>query len=631
MGLLALILFSPQAATATAEALSLARDQYIPLQEITRGMTGYGLTVFEGSRIDTFSVTVVGVQKAVRAAGSLIMVEVAGHDLARSNVAQGMSGSPIYLDGRLAGALAMGWGGALRPLAGVTPIEEMLTLPSDDRHTRPGARGLAGPASPPLEAMVEPLVAGRPDRQLAAGVFGQETGDFPAGRQPNLTGWPAPENLIIDLLQPLLPDGADSRGLGPENWIISPLARGARPAAAGSGAPARALAGGSACAVPLIMGDALLGAIGTVTWVQQDQVYMMGHPFMQRGPVNLPLATAEILTVFPSRQLSFKLGSIGPVVGAVHHDLRAGLSGRLGPAPDMIPVEVALDVQESAWSRTLQRRYSFQVVDDPQLTPTLVFWTLYNALLAESDDASLQNVAFEIVLELERSGATEELKLEGVNAGPGGVGGLAGDIMAPLSLLLNNPFEPVRIRSVSGKLHTRRPAVVASITGLTLAGAEVAAGQALRGRVELTATYESPLPVEVVLDLPPDLEPGEYRLAVASAAEMFALEAQRSPVRFQPRDLDGLLELLRAGRSAGTLAVVLFAPGTGVMVQGKELGRLPDRVARVIRNSDMQAGSTLADRVAHAENRTDWVLQGHAVMSITVNPAAQPAVQERRP
>jgi hypothetical protein len=107
-----------------------AQTDHIPLAEITRGMRGYGLTVFEGTRVDTFSVEVVGVQERMRADGSLIIIEVAGHDLQRSRIAQGMSGSPVFLDGRFAGALAFGWGGALRSLAGVTPAGEILSLPS---------------------------------------------------------------------------------------------------------------------------------------------------------------------------------------------------------------------------------------------------------------------------------------------------------------------------------------------------------------------------------------------------------------------------------------------------------------------------------------------------------------------
>lgn len=612
--------------------------EHISLAEITRGMTGYGLTVFEGTRIDTFTVTVVGVQRGVRADGSLILVEVAGHDLARSSIAQGMSGSPVYLDGRLAGALALGWGGALRPLAGVTPVEEMLTLPAGQGILPPGGKGLDAGLWGDSGALAASLASVRPAADLAAAVLGPGTA-VPVARDPgSLAGWPSPEELALELMAGLVPAGAPSAGLRPENWFITPLGLGGGALAgestgspAGDGAPA--LAGGSACAVPLVMGDAQLGAIGTVTWVQGDEVYMMGHPFLQRGPVNLPLATAEILTVFPSRQLSFKLGSVGRVVGTVHHDQRSGLSGRLGPAPRLVPVELELSLPGGDGAPGTGKTYRFQVVDDPQLTPMLVFWTFYNSLLAEGDDASRQNVAYSLTLELEDgTGRTmEPLTLTGLAAGPGGAGGLATEVMAPLNLLLDNPYGTVRLRKVVGTLAVSRPALTTTITGLTVPRTGAAAGGQLSCWVELTSWQEVPLRQRLTLDLPVDLEPGPYRLAVASAAEIFALEAQRAPGIFPPASLDGLLEVLRSERSPGTLVAVLFAPGSGVVLQGREMNHLPGRVAKVIRGGNLDATPTLADFVARAEARTDGVLQGHAVRNITVTPAAPPAVQERRP
>jgi hypothetical protein len=329
-GLFALLM--PLSASAAAPD-----PEFIPLAEISKGMTGYGLTVFEGSRIDTFSVKVVGVQKNVRADGSLLIVEVGGHGLELSSIAQGMSGSPIYLEGRFAGALAFGWGGALKPFAGVTPAAEMLALPTMPAAIPPAELRMSAPDMRSL------LVPGTPDRELMHDLFPDAAVESAGNsRGPaEMVGWPSPRDMIMTLLAEV--EGGKSGNLpGPDSWIVQPV--GFAGAAVG-GAYREPIAGpafrpGSACAVPLIMGDAKLGAIGTVTWVQDDRVLMMGHPFMQRGPVDWPLATAEVLTVFPSRQMSFKIGSIGDIVGTVHHDQRAGLAGSTGPAPAMVPVHV---------------------------------------------------------------------------------------------------------------------------------------------------------------------------------------------------------------------------------------------------------------------------------------------------
>jgi hypothetical protein len=598
----------PAAARATAD--------FIPLDEITPGMTGYGLTVFAGTAVDTFAVTVVGVQEGVRAAGSILLIEVAGHGLEKSAVAQGMSGSPIYLDGRFAGALAFGWGGALRPLAGVTPAAEILALP--DRPAADAARSLGAP--PDLRSLVEPGLGA----ELAMTLFGAAATPGAASDLP--TEWPRPETLARRLMAAWLPDLASADD-GPAGWICRPVGTPLAATTGSTGAPAAGLKAGSACAIPLVRGDAQLGVLGTVTRVDGDRVLMMGHPFMQRGPVDLPLATAEILTVFPSRQMSFKMGTLGEVVGTVHSDQRAGLAGRLGPAPRMIPVTVDVTGESGA-----SRRFEFTVADDPQFTPALVFWTLYNALLVEGDDASRQTLAYEVRSAWSgHPSLAEPLVAAGVVAGPGGAMGLASEWMAPLAVLADNPHRPLRLEGVEASFTLSRPMDTAAITGLRAPRSLAAdAGPVVLG-IELEPRRDEPRTLEVSLELPDHLEPGPYRIAVASAAEFFALESQRAAGRFQEPSLPNTVALLRTGRSPATLVVGVFAPGSAVVVQGAELAGMPPSRGRLVRSGNMQATPVLADLVARIEIPLDLALTGNAVRALTLTPAAEPFREERRP
>ena len=217
--------------------------------------------------------------------------------------------------------MAFGWPGALRPLGESLRPTEILALPT------------RLPAPPPAAGRPEAwtdlagLIAGSPG-ELARDLLELFVGsDRLVASAAAAAEWvrlarPGGAALARSQRSDRTPAGrGDSRRSGrnarPQSWIIQPLGGGPGPGATladpsgGSLRPATGLAPGSACAVPLVTGDAELGAIGTVTWVEGDQVYMMGHPFLQRGPVNLPLATAEILTVFPSRQMSFKMGYVG--------------------------------------------------------------------------------------------------------------------------------------------------------------------------------------------------------------------------------------------------------------------------------------------------------------------------------
>ncbi len=595
---------------------------HIPLAEITPGMTGYGLTVFRGTQVDTFGVTVIGVQEKVRAAGSLLLIEVSGHDLEISSIAQGMSGSPIYLDGRFAGALAFGWGGALRPIAGVTPAAEMLALPT----TIPAVSAARRAGTPVATEKLIPL--GADASALATDIWGvQSVVERPPVGSGSGSSWPDAPHMWLELAAALATDHPELDP-GPDQWLFQPLGLAGAGAGTSMATETERLVPGAACAVPLVTGDASLGAIGTVTWVDGDQVLMMGHPFMQRGPVNLPLATAEVLTIFPSREMSFKMGSVGRIIGTVHHDLRAGLSGRMGPAPEMIPVTVAVTREGAP-----DRQYEFAVIDDPMLTPTLVFWALYNGLLVAGDDASMQTMRYR--METTWSGppalSAKPVVVSGLTAGPGGAGALKAEVMTPLSVLLNNPHEEVRLLSVHATLEQSRPLKTAAIVGLTGPRSVLRPGQDVVFQAEVQPRLGPSETVEFAVTLPTQMSAGPYRVVVTSAADLFALESQRAAGRFQPVNLNSMLEILRTDRSRDQLVLAIFAPGEAMILQGQEMRNLPQSIARTVRTGNMQAQRSLADYVMRSEQTTPWVLTGHAVRSLRVQRADKPLAEESRP
>jgi len=593
---------------------ALAGPPTIAPGDIRPGMTGYGLSVFRGATVDTFGVKVIGVQPNVRVGGSMILVEVSGHGLELSSIAQGMSGSPVFIEGRLAGALAFGWGGALKPIAGVTPIEEMFAVPAGPA---PRAEDLG--TMPPWSQLVpgDDGAAG-----LAAALFPDALPTPAPAPAPALpAGWPGPAAMAEALFAP-----PAEAGTLPAAWICRPAGATAAAGEAGDGA-APALVPGGACAVPLVLGDALLGAVGTVTWVQDGRVWLFGHPFMQRGPVDLPLAGAEILTTFPSRDMSFKMGTIGQVVGTVHRDQRAGLLGVLGEEPPLVPVAVRVTGPEG------ERPYAFRVADDPLLLPALVFWSSYNSLLAEGNDASLQTVRVHVQTRWDAPGALghDGLAIDAVVDGPGGAAQLAPQLMAPLQILLNNPYHHVALRGVDVTVETAPGLATAGIVGLSGPEELPATGGPVTYTVELEPRRGARDRRQVTLDVPAGLGDGPYRVVAASAAELFALEAQRAAGLFAPASLDGIVRLLRSERSPGTLTVALFAPGHGVVVAGQELAALPGSVARTMLRAAAPDQRTLADTVARRDAPTPWILDGHALQDVRVGREPQPLTVEKRP
>ncbi len=589
----------------------------VPVSELQVGQTGYGLTVFQGTEPDTFGVTILGVRRAVRAGGDIIMVELSGHDLERSAVAQGMSGSPVYLDdGRLLGAVAFGWPGALRPIAGLTPAVELDI--ARDRRDLQYARGHDEWPSPGDPAMLlgDPTAVG-----LATSLY--PDAELPTATITTSDPWPTPEALAAELLPAAAPAAGEQ--LVPLNLSIFAVPVGA--ATASTSLEGASLKPGSACAVALVTGDAQLGAVGTVSLVEGDRIVCMAHPFLQLGPVDLPLAAAEIITFFPSRQMSFKIGSAGPVIGRVTHDLRGGLAGDLGVMAPTAPVTV--DVSLPSGKQT----FEFAVAKQRELTPQLVFWCLYNAVLAGGDDRSAQLVRYDVTLDLtDADGAPlEPVRLRGVTGGAGGVGALAADWQAPLQILLQNRHRPLTLTRVVADIRVERPLQMAWIQALH-APAVIAPGESFTVEVELARRYGTTWRERFEFTAPAGLVPGPLRLGVASAREFFQLDAMRASGLFGDHGLAVTVDLLNRPRSLDELTVALVHAETGYTAGGRELANLPPSVRQTLAAGPPSATeTTMAAYLLRAARPVGVILQGNAVQDVEVRQAPAPRPEGVRP
>jgi hypothetical protein len=597
--------------------VSAAPPAVFPLDDVRPGLTGYGLTVFTGTTVDTFGVEVLGIRRHVSPGGDVILVELSGHGLETSAVAQGMSGSPIYVDGKLLGAVSFGWQGALRPIAGVTPAGELLdvsaqaTLPGVSARPATG-QGLAAIFGPPA------------DHGLAASMFGGGSLPDPSSA-PAVVSFTGAGLSAEDLALALVP-GLAATAAGDGKLPFGLYTTGAGAAAGQSAGPAT-LTPGSACAVVLVSGDAQLGAIGTTSLVDGDRVVLMGHPFLQVGPVDLPLATAEVVTMFPSRVMSFKMASAGQVVGRVTHDQRAGLAGRLGEFAATVPVKVRVE------NGDVVQQFAYEVALEPQLTPALAFWCVYNSLLASGDDGSLQTVSYDLVTRW-RTAAGEDLppvRLSGLNAGPGSVAAIGGDWVPLLRLLMNSRHASLVPTSVEAVLRAHRPLDAAVIVSVQ-APARVATGESFAVTVDLEVWRGARRRETFTLSVPTDLIPGRYKIGVASATDFFALDAQRAPGLFQDDNLDATLAVLAVPRSPSTLVAALVSPDIGFVAAGRELSHLPGSVRRALDGSPAQAATpTLATYAARAERDLDVMLQGNVVIDLEIQSPPRPVAEEKRP
>src|SRR5262245_24480033 len=312
-----------------------AQNRMFPVEELRPGMTAVGRTVFEGDRLDEFKVHILGVlRNVIGPKRDLILARLEGGPLANAGVIAGMSGSPVYIDGRLVGAVSYSLGEfSKEPIAGITPIAEMIadaTLATPRRQLpRVEVAGTLTPES--FQASLRQAFSlTRPFAQSPGDV--QVLGDVSAGLG----------TLLRPIATPLTLGGFDPSIVAPvtsifhEQGFVPMLAGGAQsPASARAAAPR--LRPGDPIGVALMSGDLEIGATGTVTDIDNDLIRAFGHPFYGLGPTQFPLTRAYVHAVLPSLPASQKIASTGDVIGVISQDRATTIAGTLGKGPTMIP------------------------------------------------------------------------------------------------------------------------------------------------------------------------------------------------------------------------------------------------------------------------------------------------------
>src|SRR5687768_1958690 len=367
---------------AALSVLSLpAATPLMGVDEIRPGMTGVGRTIFEGAERSDFNVHILGVMRNVQGPKrNLILAKLEGGPLAETGVAQGMSGSPVYIDGRLIGAVSYSIGAFPKEaIAGITPIAEM----KDATATARRAPTAGGQVRIDLPITRESLTAALASSYAQLAPFASRTADVQAIGLPAAAGAqfgvmlrPISTPLVLGGFEPATAD-LISGAFGAAGF--TPVLSG------GSGAQSPevrnmkgALREGDAVGVALLSGDLELGATGTVTHIDGDKVYGFGHPFFNIGPTDFPLTRAYVYKMLPSLMASFKISALGEVIGTMQQDRATAIAGTLGKGPALIPMTVTLESDRGDGSA--KRTFNYHLVNDQVFTPLLSFVAMFNTL-----------------------------------------------------------------------------------------------------------------------------------------------------------------------------------------------------------------------------------------------------------
>jgi hypothetical protein len=546
-------------------------------------MKGYGLTVMEGEKVERFDVEVLGVVPNVTPGRSIIVVRASGLGLERSGIVAGMSGSPVYLDGKLAGALSSGFAFSKEAIGGVTPIEPMLAIEGGTETPPRRSAAALSARGPVFEALASP---GGERLGLLRKRFKEMEERLPAAASPLLapswSGFPA-ETLLrnADLLSRFgLPAAVPGSVVG-----------GALPAA---GTAARlTLSGGAAITALLVDGDLQLGATGTVTRVEKDGRFVaFGHTFLGFGELELPVAPSHVVTVLPSVYQSFKIGyPVSEPAWRLTKDRDAGVAGRTDGAAPMVPVRFHFG------SGGRERELHWRLAPHPRLLPLLLALSTDAALTISDPTPQDRTLRFRIRIETAAGPFSWEDVVSGPRAKETAI--LSASVLA--GLLEENEVGDPGITAVTIDASSEAGERRLRIVDAALASQKVAPGADVVATVRLADRRGQETARVVRVRVPGELPDGRAALVVGNGDVLSGLRMSLHPG--EPRTLSDVRRWLERIVPDDRLTAALVVPAHGAATGPETLSSLPPTAAALLSEGNRGAGSRrrVGSRIAGEE------------------------------
>ncbi len=581
-----------------------------PLEDLRPGMKGTARTVFSGSDTQEFGVEVLGVLPGFPGPRqSAIIARLSGSNVEKTGVFAGMSGSPVYIDGKIVGAIAFSFPFSKEPIAGITPIKQMIDLFDKgvgDERTRPkepravSFAQLAGTDWKPnlpkpavsSVSLLAPVAAGSPLLPL----LGQQMAPiatplvFNGISQESLSMF-APQ-LVASGLLPVSGAGGSA--------AITPMAE-----VNGNTFPP-----GSSISVQLVRGDYSLAAAGTVTMRDGDRIYAFGHPFLSLGASDMPMTESSVVTVIPNVNNSFKLAVPGRLVGSISQDRASGIFGLLGRAPKMIPVKVNLHT-----SRDRTETYSYEVVSDTFLTPLLLNITVFNTIT--SSERVLGESTISIKGEIKVKGQ-ETIQVDRRFSTNNAHVAAAGSIAAPVASLLTSGFEDVQLDGITLDISSSETKYAGTLERITLDRTEVRRGEKVEVQAYVRTESGKQFVQRIPIQIPDDAAAGQLLVFVGDGG---ALQEGSAAKSFVPQDLSQLVRAINTVKKSDRLYVKLFRITPGAVIGTSELPSLPPSMVATL-NSDRTSGGytpTVLSPVYEMElPPAEFVISGQQLIAIDV-------------
>jgi hypothetical protein len=606
---LLLLLVSATTSLAQSSKTSSTPNNFFPIEQIRPGMKAVGYTVTSGSEPEKFDVEILGVMSGFPNPNqSAVIIRVLGEQYAHSGIFGGMSGSPVYIDGKLIGAVAFSYQFSKDAIGGVTPIQQMVDI--FEQQKQGGSSSESRPRSISFS-------------EISFNENSREYMDFlKSVSGVSATGAQAAASPVTPVLQRIATP-LSVTGIAPEvlnrfapifqSWGFMPVAgtAGAAKIEPLTKADANTLKPGSTIVVPLVRGDFSLAASGTVTHRDGERIYAFGHPFLSLGVSDMPMNEGQVITVIPNTANSFKIAVPTAMVGVVSGDRSTGIYGELGRAPKMIPVEINLST-----SRGVTQPYRFEMVADRFLTPILMQMTTMATI--QSTERTVGDSTLQLRTRISLKGQPEIVLENRLSTSMNAPLVAAFATSAPINALFNSGFKDLLFERIQMDIVSRDSRNTGKLERLWINRTEVKRGEKIEvvafARTDSGNEYIERIPIQI----PEDAPLGQMQILIGDGS---ALQSSEPRSGFAPKSLSQMVSELNRLRKSDRLYYRLSRAETGAVINNEELPNLPPSVLATLGSDRTSGGYSLTRSTTLFEKElppAEFVISGQRTLNVTV-------------
>jgi len=599
--------------TAIAAGQNSRNPRFMTIDELRPGMKGIGRTVFEGTKIEEFQAEIMGILKNVQPKQDLILARLSGGPLEKTGVIQGMSGSPVYIDGRLIGAVAYSFPFAKDPIAGIQPIAQMVDVLDPRGVGMPRGSGVSADQIVPAQTPAA-FVFGLLDK-VRNGATIQEALASP------LTPIAVNGGSLAHIQTPLSFAGVTPAAMQQFAPFFNAYGFSLVQSGASGGAgslpsnPSKRLEPGAAVSAELVSGDLDISANGTVTYVDGDKVYAFGHPFLSAGPLDLPMTNAYIISTLAKLDSSSKIAVPVDVVGAFRQDRATGILGSMAEKPGTIPLTITIK------AGTASTPYKLQVVNDRYLTPLLTALSVMNVITAS--ERSLGEITLNVNGRMQLRNS-EPVNISNISTGDGNGPTMAAmAAVAPLQYLLASGFDGNLIEKMDLEVITTDRKTSATLDQISVDRNEARPGDKVTLSALLRGTHGETFVERYPIVIPAGLSAGKIQILVGDGGTVTASELRRGTTGAPPGLAAAVRELNKL-RKNDRLYVKIVSSEPGVVISGEEYPSLPPSMIALLdtNRASTRSVAPLANStvIEYELPQSKYVLQGQRSLTLTIKP-----------